>query len=94
MQMDRPAVMPELAAACAGLVVEFGACDEAVLDVLTGRFGPAGRLPFDLPSSMDAVEAARPTCPSTRRIPTSVSAMAFRIPVNSARPRGGVNHLG
>lgn len=56
--LDRPAVLPELDAAVAGLVVDFGASDGAVLDVVFGRVPSRGRLPFDLPSSMAAVEAS------------------------------------
>ena len=35
----------------------------ALLDVLTGAASPQGSLPFDLPSSMSAVEANRPDVP-------------------------------
>ena len=55
MQLDRPLVIPELAASSAALLVTFGVSDEALFDVLTGRFNPVGRLPFELPSSMEAV---------------------------------------
>jgi beta-glucosidase len=34
----------------------FGATDSALLDVISGRFNPGGKLPFELPSSMAAVE--------------------------------------
>ncbi|MEJ5200549.1 MAG: glycoside hydrolase family 3 C-terminal domain-containing protein, partial [Anaerolineae bacterium] len=61
--LDRPAVIPEIAAACAGLVGEFGAHDAAVLDVLFGRVAPAGKLPFELPSSMEAVRRQKPDVP-------------------------------
>jgi beta-glucosidase len=54
-QLDRPAVIPEIAERARGLVAAFGASDAAVLDVVFGRFAPEGRLPFELPSSMDAV---------------------------------------
>ena len=57
--LDRPAVVPELAAAAAALLVEFGARDDAVVDVLLGQARARGRLPFDLPSSMAAVEQSR-----------------------------------
>ena len=57
--LDRPAVVPEIAAAAAALLVEFGARDDAVVDVLLGQAQPRGRLPFDLPSSMAAVEQSR-----------------------------------
>lgn len=58
--LDRPAVMPELAARVAALVVTFAASDTALVDVLCGAAAPRGRLPFDLPRSMASVEAARP----------------------------------
>jgi beta-glucosidase len=57
LHLERPAVIPELLEACAAVVAVFGASDEAVLDVLLGRASPEGRLPFELPSSMDAVRA-------------------------------------
>jgi beta-glucosidase len=61
--LERPAVMPELAAAAAGIVANFGASDAAVLDVLFGRFKPSATLPFELPSSMAAVRAQKPDVP-------------------------------
>ena len=53
--LDRPAVLTDFAEACGAVVGTFGASPEAVLDVVFGRFSPTGRLPFELPSSMDAV---------------------------------------
>ena len=53
--LDRPAVLPEIAAKSAALLANFGASDAAVLDVVFGRFAPTARLPFELPSSMEAV---------------------------------------
>jgi beta-glucosidase len=61
--LDRPAVIPEIAAEAAALLVNFGASDAAVLDVIFGRFAPAGKLPFELPSSMDAVRAQKSDVP-------------------------------
>jgi beta-glucosidase len=55
--LERPTVMPELVEACAAVIAVFGSSDEAVLDLLFGRARPEGRLPFELPSSMDAVRA-------------------------------------
>ena len=51
--------MPEIAEAAAALLVEFGARDDAVVDVLLGAAHARGRLPFDLPSSMSAVADSR-----------------------------------
>jgi beta-glucosidase len=61
--LDRPAVVPEIAEAAAGLLVEFGARDDAVADVLLGAAHARGRLPFDLPSSMRAVAESRSDVP-------------------------------
>ena len=63
--LDRAAIltpfvgMPGIAA----LAGVYGASDAAVLDALSGRIPPRGRLPFELPSSMAAVEAHAPDEP-------------------------------
>ena len=62
--LDRPAVLTPLDGAVTALTASFGASDAALLDVLTGRIRPRGRLPFELPRSMDAVRASRPDVPS------------------------------
>ncbi len=67
--LDRPAVMPEINNASAGLVVEFGAFDDAVLDVAFGRAKPMGRLPFEIPSSMEAVNAQYEDVPYDSQAP-------------------------
>ncbi|HKG50917.1 MAG TPA: glycoside hydrolase family 3 N-terminal domain-containing protein [Actinomycetales bacterium] len=61
--LDRPAIVPEIAGAAAALIVEFGARDDALVDVLLGRTHARGRLPFDLPSSTAAVVASRTDTP-------------------------------
>jgi beta-glucosidase len=45
------------------LLADFGASDRAVLDVIFGKVKPEGKLPFELPSSMDAVRAQRTDVP-------------------------------
>ena len=61
--LDRPAIVPGIADAAAALLVEFGARDDAVVDVLLGEAEARGRLPFDLPSSMEAVIKSRSDVP-------------------------------
>ena len=61
--LDRPAVVPELAGAAAALLVDYGASDDALVDVLLGLAEARGRLPFDLPSSTGAVAASRSDVP-------------------------------
>jgi len=57
--LDRPAILTPLEGATSGLVVNFGASDAALLDALFGCIAPRGRLPFEIPRSMDAVRASR-----------------------------------
>jgi beta-glucosidase len=61
--LDRPAIVPEIAGAAAAFLVEFGARDDAVVDVLLGEAQARGRLPFDLPSSTKAVAESRSDVP-------------------------------
>lgn len=55
--LDRPALLAPILDLAASLVVNYGASDTAVLDVLFGAAAPQGRLPFDIPSSEEAVLA-------------------------------------
>jgi beta-glucosidase len=61
--LERPAVVPEIAEKSGALLGNFGASDEAVLDVIFGKFAPQGKLPFELPSSMDAVRKQKEDVP-------------------------------
>jgi len=62
-QLERPAVIPEISAAAGALLAVFGASDGALLDVVFGRSEPRGRLPVQLPRSMDEVRRGRPDVP-------------------------------
>ncbi|MFF2275678.1 glycoside hydrolase family 3 protein [Agromyces sp. NPDC058126] len=61
--LDRPAILAPIVDELAALTGNWGASDRALLDVLTGAAAPEGRLPFDLPRTMAAVEASRPDVP-------------------------------
>jgi beta-glucosidase len=61
--LDRPAVIPEISEKAAGLMADFGAADDAVLDIVFGRFSPTGTLPFEMPSSMKAVRDQKEDLP-------------------------------
>jgi beta-glucosidase len=61
--LDRAAVMPEINQQAAALVAEFGALDDAVLDIAFGHALPKGRLPFEIPSSEEAVEHQKEDLP-------------------------------
>ncbi len=68
-RLDRAAVIPEIAAGAAALLADFGATDAALLDVAFGRAAPEGMLPFELPSSIESVEAQLPDLPYDSRDP-------------------------
>jgi beta-glucosidase len=53
--LDRAAVIPDIAENSVALIANFGATDEVLLELVWGRFNPGGKLPFELPSSMQAV---------------------------------------
>lgn len=67
--LERAAVIPEIAERAAALIADFGASDAALLDVVFGRAKPEGRLPFELPRSMDAIRASRPDVPNDTENP-------------------------
>ncbi len=60
---ERPAVIPEINAGAVALLGNFGANDAAVLDVIFGRFEPNGKLPFEIPSSLEAVRNQKEDLP-------------------------------
>ncbi|WP_309066031.1 glycoside hydrolase family 3 protein [Microbacterium sp.] len=68
--LERPAVLAPLAEIATTLVGDFGTSDAVVLDALTGRAPFTGTLPFDIPSSMAAVEASREDVPFDSADPT------------------------
>jgi len=67
--LDRPAVIPEINAKAKGLLADFGASDAALLDVIFGKAKPGGHLPFELPSSMEAVKNQKEDVPYDSKDP-------------------------
>jgi beta-glucosidase len=61
--LDRPAIVPEIAAGAAALLISYGSSARAFADVVFGLTSPQGRLPFDLPSSTRSVEESRTDVP-------------------------------
>ncbi len=53
--LDRPAILTNIVDKTDVLLANFGASDEAVLDVITGKSTAQGKLPFELPSNWQAV---------------------------------------
>ena len=54
--LHRPAVFPEINAASKGLIIDFDCQDEIIAELIFGKFSPSGKLPIEIPSSVEAVE--------------------------------------
>ena len=61
--LDRPAVIPEITDAAAAVIANYGASDKSVCEVLFGNTAPQGKLPFELPSSMETVRNQKTDVP-------------------------------
>jgi beta-glucosidase len=61
--LDQPAILGNVRDKAAALIGDFGASDEALLKALVGQAPPQGRLPFELASSMAAVNAQAEDAP-------------------------------
>ena len=79
--LDRPAILTDVVAKADVLTVNFGADDLALMRVLTGEIQAEGRLPFELPSSLETVEAqnsGRPADLANPLFPLGFSANSIR----------------
>lgn len=84
--LERAAVLPEIAERAAALVADYGASDAALLDVVFGRAKPEGRLPFELPRSMKAVEASKPDVPDDTVNPLFPRGAGLPVRTTPGRP--------
>jgi len=69
MNLERPAVFPEINAASKAVIGDFSSQDDIILDLIFGQFTPTGKLPFELPSSMEAVLNQREDMPHDSKDP-------------------------
>lgn len=53
--ITRPPVVPEIDAASKAMIADFECQDEILLEMIFGKFKPSGKLPIEIPSSMEAV---------------------------------------
>ncbi|MCY1693727.1 glycoside hydrolase family 3 protein [Curtobacterium sp. SL109] len=56
-QLSRPLILGNVVANSDAVLANYGVSDQALIAAVTGKTEPAGKLPFELPSSMDAVKA-------------------------------------
>ena len=63
--MERPGILTELVELRPQIAIlaHFGSSDGAILDVVTGRVAPKGRLPFDIPRNAASVDDQKEDVP-------------------------------
>ena len=61
--VSNPMIFSEFEKQSSAILVNFGAQDQAILDVLTGKHEPSGLLPFQMPANMSAVEKQKEDVP-------------------------------
>ena len=69
MNLERPAVIPEISNESEALIADFDCSDHIIMELIFGGFQPSGKLPFELPSSAEAVEAQKEDLPYDSKDP-------------------------
>jgi beta-glucosidase len=67
--LERPLVLQNVVSHSTALLGSFGIADEPLLRLITGQLSPAGHLPFELPSSREAVEQQQSDLPHDSKNP-------------------------
>jgi len=67
--LERPLVLQNVVSRSTALLGSFGIADEPLLRLITGQLSPAGHLPFELPSSREAVEQQQSDLPHDSKNP-------------------------
>jgi len=61
--LDRAVILTEISKNSSALMADFGLSDEVLNELLFGKMRPEGKLPFELPSSWEAVENQKEDVP-------------------------------
>ena len=61
--IQRPPVVPQINAASKAVIADFECEDDIILELVFGKFNPTGKLPIEIPSSMEAVEKQKEDVP-------------------------------
>jgi beta-glucosidase len=61
--LERPLILTNVKPHASALLGDFGIGDGPLLEVITGKVKAEGKLPFELPSSMEAVQKQRSDVP-------------------------------
>ena len=67
--LERPLILTNVRAYATALLGDFGISDDPLLALITGRVSPSGHLPFELPSSVEAVRQQKSDLPRDSQSP-------------------------
>ena len=68
--LNRPAILEHIKASSSGVIATFGVLDQVIFEGIYGEFNPSGKLPFEIPSSMEAVNNQKEDLPDDSLNPT------------------------
>ena len=70
--LNRPAILSEIKSNASALIGTFGVLDQVIYEAIYGDFNPNGKLPFEIPSSMEEVINQKEDLPDDTENPTYV----------------------
>jgi beta-glucosidase len=85
-QLARPLILTNVVADSDAVLADYGVSDEVLLRVLTGAAEPEGTLPFELPSSMEQVDAQLADVPNDTADPLFPYRFGLRYSDAGAEP--------
>ena len=68
--LNRPAILEDIKKYSSALIGTFGVLDEIIFEGIFGEFNPSGKLPFEIPSSMESVLNQKEDLPDDSMNPT------------------------
>ena len=68
--LNRPAILEHIKVSSSGVIATFGVLDQVIFEGIYGEFNPSGKLPFEIPSSMEAVNNQKEDLPDDSLNPT------------------------
>tara|TARA_B100001175_G_scaffold282160_1_gene261035 strand:+ start:12888 stop:14828 length:1941 start_codon:yes stop_codon:yes gene_type:complete len=70
--LNRPAILEDIKDYSSALIGTFGVLDKVIYEGIFGEFNPSGRLPFEIPSSMESVLNQKEDLPDDSLNPTYI----------------------
>jgi len=79
LKLENPTVVNEFEGDIDALLVNFEVQDQALLDIISGKFEPSGLLPLQMPASMHAVEVQLEDVPMDVEVHTDTEGNGYEF---------------